>query len=61
MPVAGGCAATKHIVSAGDMSIAEAMVLNEAPRAPLDDTHDYREGIEAFFEKRRRMSNDRRQ
>jgi enoyl-CoA hydratase/carnithine racemase len=48
-----GCAAVKRMVNGGgDMSVAEALLLNEALRAPLDATQDYEEGIEAFFERR---------
>jgi len=48
-----GCAAAKQMVNGGsDMAVSEALVLNRALRAPLDATHDYEEGIRAFFEKR---------
>jgi enoyl-CoA hydratase/carnithine racemase len=48
-----GAAAVKRMVNgAGDMSVSEALILNESLRAPLDATHDYEEGIRAFFEKR---------
>ncbi|MCF3933850.1 enoyl-CoA hydratase-related protein [Acuticoccus sp. M5D2P5] len=49
-----GAAAVKRMVNAGaDMSIGDAAALNDALRRPLEGTHDYQEGIQAFFEKRR--------
>ncbi len=48
-----GCAAAKQMINRGsDMSLADAHLLNAALRAPLDATHDYQEGIAAFFQKR---------
>ncbi|WP_108660373.1 enoyl-CoA hydratase/isomerase family protein [Acuticoccus kandeliae] len=49
-----GAAAAKRMVNAGaDMSMGDASALNDALRRPLEGTHDYEEGIRAFFEKRR--------
>lgn len=48
-----GCAAAKQMINrASDMSLADAHLLNAALRSPLDATHDYQEGIAAFFQKR---------
>jgi Enoyl-CoA hydratase/carnithine racemase len=48
-----GAAAVKQMVNLGsEMSVAEAHVLNDLLRRPLEGTKDYEEGIRAFFEKR---------
>ncbi len=49
-----GIRAVKKIVNVGmSLSIAEAQVLSDVLRRPLDDTEDSREAIQAFMEKRK--------
>lgn len=48
-----GVAAVKRMVNEGtDLSFEEATALNDRLRRPLEETRDYLEGIQAFFEKR---------